>query len=108
LTTLPSLPDGLHSLFCFANPLESLPDLPSTLIYIVCTLPHTNERYAPLRLTPEMIHELNRKSQEWAESVSMKRCMGRCSTYYEELMSRQWHPDRVDQLYYSGYGLGDI
>jgi hypothetical protein len=108
LTALPSLPDGLHSLFCFANPLETMPDLPSSLIYIVCTLPHTNERYAPLRLTPEMIHELNCKSQEWAESVSMKRCMGRCSTYYEELMSRQWHPDRVDQLYYSGYGLGDI
>jgi len=108
LTALPSLPDGLHSLFCFANPLETFPDLPSSLIYIVCTLPHTNERYAPLRLTHEMIHELNCESQEWAESVSMKRCMGRCSTYYLELMSLRWHPDRVDQLYYSGYGLGDI
>ena len=108
LTALPSLPDGLHSLFCFANPLETFPDLPSTLIYIVCTLPHTNERYAPLRLTHEMIHELNLESQKWTESVSMKRCMGRCSTYYEELMSLRWHPDRVDQLYYSGYGLGDI
>jgi len=108
LTTLPSLPDGLHSLFCFANPLETFPDLPSSLIYIVCTLPHTNERYAPLRLTPEMIHELNRESQEWTEYVSMKRCMGRCSTYYLELMSLRWHPDRVDHLYYSGYGLGDI
>jgi hypothetical protein len=108
LTALPSLPDGLHSLFCFANPLETFPDLPSSLIYIVCTLPHTNERYAPLRLTPEIIHELNCKSQEWTESVSMKRCMGRCSTYYEELMSLRWHPDRVDQLSGMGYRLGDI
>ena len=108
LTSLPSLPPSLESLFCFANPLESFPDLPSSLIYIVCTLPHTNERYAPLRLTPEMIHELNRESQEWAESVSMKRCMGRCSTYYEELMHNRWHPDRVDHLSGMGYRLGDI
>ena len=108
LTSLPSLPHGLESLFCFANPLESFPELPSSLVYIVCTLPHTNERYAPLRLTPEMIHELNRESQEWAESVSMKRCMGRCSTYYEELMHNRWHPDRVDHLSGMGYRLGDI
>ena len=108
LTSLPSLPHGLESLFCFANPLESFPELPSSLVYIVCTLPHTNERYAPLRLTPEMIHELNRESQEWAESVSMKRCMGRCSAYYLELMSLRWHPDRVDQLSGMGYRLGDI
>jgi hypothetical protein len=108
LTSLPSLPPSLESLFCFANPLESFPDLPSSLIYIVCTLPHTNERYAPLRLTPEMIHELNRESQEWAESVSMKRCMGRCSAYYLELMSLRWHPDRVDHLSGMGYRLGDM
>ena len=108
LASLPSLPPSLESLFCFANPLESFPDLPSSLIYIVCTLPHTNERYAPLRLTPEMIHELNRESREWAESVSMKRCMGRCSTYYEELMHNRWHPDRVDHLSGMGYRLGDI
>ena len=108
LTSLPSLPHGLESLFCFANPLESFPELPSSLVYIVCTLPHTNERYAPLRLTPEMIHELNRESREWAESVSMKRCMGRCSAYYEELMHNRWHPDRVDHLSGMGYRLGDM
>jgi hypothetical protein len=108
LTALPSLPDGLHSLFCFANPLESFPELPSTLVYIVCVLPRTNERYAPLRLTPDMIHELNRENQEWAESVSMKRCMGRCSTYYEELMHQRWNPDRVFHLRDMGYKPEDM
>lgn len=107
LTSLPSLP-SLESLFCFANPLELFPSLPSSLVYIVCTLPHTNERYAPLRLTPEMIHELNRESREWAESVSMKRCMKRCSMYYEELMSLMWHPDRVDYMRSIGYKPDDM
>jgi len=108
LSSIPSLPHGLHSLFCFANPLETMPELPSTLIYIVCTLPHTNERYAPLRLTPESIAQLNRENQEWMESQSMSRCMKRCSTYYEELMYRQWHPDRVVHLYSMGYKPEDM
>jgi hypothetical protein len=107
LTSLPSLPP-LESLFCFANPLETMPEFPSTLVYLVCTLPHTKERYAPLRLTPEMIHSCNRENQEWAESLSKERCMKRCSVYYEELMSLMWHPNRVFQLRDMGYKPDEI
>jgi hypothetical protein len=107
LTSLPSLPP-LQSLSCFSNPLESLPELPSTLRYLVCILPHTNERSPPHDLTPESIAQLNRENQEWMESQSMSRCMKRCSTYYEELMYRQWHPDRVVHLYSMGYKPEDM
>jgi hypothetical protein len=108
LTSLPSLPHGLHSLFCFANPLETFPELPPTLVYLVCTLPHTKERYAPLRLTPEQIQQVNRENQEWAEAQSMERCIKRCSVYYEELMHDRWNPDRVFQLRNRGYNPSDI
>lgn len=107
LTSLPSLP-SLESLFCFANPLELFPSLPSSLVYIVCTLPHTNERYAPLRLTPDMIHILNRENQAWTESLSKERCMKRCSIYYEELMHHCWNPDRVKKLLEMGYKPDEI
>ena len=103
LPSLPSLPHGLESLFCFANPLETMPEFPSTLVYLTCIIPHTKERYAPLRLTPEMIHVLNRENQEWAESQSKERCMKRCSVYYEELMHDRWNPDRVKKLLEIGY-----
>lgn len=108
LTSLPSLPNGLESLFCFANPLETFPDLPSTLVYLVCILPRTNERYAPLRLTPDEIQELNRENQEWAEAQCKERCMKRCSAYYEELMHNRWNPDRIDDLCSKGYVIGDL
>lgn len=107
LTSLPSLPP-LQSLFCFSNPLESLPELPSTLIYVVCVLPHNNERFAPESVTLDMIQQVNKENQEWMESQSMRRCMKRCSTYYEELMHRQWHPDRVVHLYEMGYKPEDM
>ena len=107
LTSLPPLP-SLQSLFLFGNLLESLPELPSTLIHMVCILPHNNERFAPERVTPDMIQQVNRENQEWMESLSMKRCMGRCSIYYEELMCMLWHPDRVDYLCAMGYKLEDI
>jgi hypothetical protein len=55
-----------------------------------------------------MIYELNRENQEWAESMSMKRCMGRCSTYYEELMHQRWNPDRVFHLRDMGYKPEDM
>ena len=108
LTSLPSLPHGLHSLFCFANPLETFPELPSTLVYLVCTLPHTKERYAPLRLTPEQIQQVNRENQEWVEAQSMERCIKRCSVYYEELMHDRWNPDRVIPLHRMGYTPSDM
>ena len=108
LTSLPSLPHGLESLFCFNTLLETMPDLPSTLVYLVCTLPYTKERYAPLRLTPDMIQRVNRENQEWAESVSMERCMKRCSIFYEELMGLMWHPDRVDYMRSIGYKPDEI
>jgi hypothetical protein len=107
LTELPSLP-SLESLYLFSNPLISLPELPSSLIHVVCVLPHNNERFAPLRATPDMIQEVNQANQEWMELQSMKRCMGRCSTYYEELMHHRWNPDRVDYLYAMGYTMGDM
>ena len=108
LTSLTSLPHGLTSLFCFANPLETFPELPSTLVYLVCTLPHTKERYAPLRLTPEQIQQVNRDNQEWDEAQSMERCMKRCSVYYEDLMHNRWNPDRVFQLRDRGYNPSDM
>ena len=108
LTFLPSLPHGLTSLFCFSTPLEEMPELPSTLVYLVCNLPHTKERYAPPRLTPNMIQSLNRENQEWAESISMERCMKRCSVFYEELMHNRWNPDRVIQLRKMGYNPSDM
>ena len=107
LTELPPLP-SLESLYLFSNPLISLPELPSTLIHVVCVLPHNNERFAPLRATPEMIQEVNRENQEWIELESMKRCMGRCSMYYEELMHQHWNPDRVIPLYHMGYKPEDM
>jgi Leucine-rich repeat (LRR) protein len=108
LTFLPSLPHGLESLFCFATSLETMPEFPSTLVYLVCTLPHTKERFARRHLTPKMIHLCNRKNQEWAESVSMDRCMKRCSVFYDDLMHNRWNPDRVFQLRDMGYKLSDI
>lgn len=107
LTFLPFLP-SLHSLFCFANPLETMPELPSTLVYLVCILPHTKERYAPFRLTPEQIQSLNRENQAWAESLSKGRSIDRCATYYEELMCLLWHPDRVKRLLEMGYTPEDM
>lgn len=107
LTSLPPLP-SLQSLFLFGNRLESLPELPSTLIYVVCILPHNNERFAPLRATPEMIQQVNRENQEWMELQSMKRCTGRCSTYYEELMHNRWNPERVFHLRDMGYKPEDM
>jgi hypothetical protein len=85
-----------------------MPELPSTLVYLVCTLPHTKERYAPLRLTPDMIQHVNRENQEWAEAQSMERCMKRCSVFYEELMHNRWNPDRVFQLRDMGYQPDEI
>lgn len=108
LISLTSLPHGLQSLFCFDTPLETMPELPSTLVYLVCTLPHTKERYAPLRLTPDMIQRVNRENQEWAEAQSMERCMKRCSVFYEELMHNRWNPDRVFQLRDMGYQPDEI
>jgi hypothetical protein len=107
LTSLPSLPP-LESLFCFANPLETMPELPSTLVYLTCIIPHTKERYSPLRLTPEIIQQVNRENQAWAESLSKERCMKRCSVFYEELMSLMWHPNRVFQLRDMGYKPDEI
>jgi len=107
LTSLPPLP-SLTSLFLFGNLLESLPELPSTLIHVVCVLPHNNERFAPLRVTPEMIQQVNKENQEWAESVSMERSMKRCSIFYEELMNLMWHPDRVDYMRSIGYKPDEI
>jgi Leucine-rich repeat (LRR) protein len=108
LTSLPPLSHGLQSLFLFGNLLESLPELPFTLIHMVCILPHNNERFAPERVTPDMIQQVNQENQEWMELQSRKRCMGRCSTYYEELMHNRWHPDRIDYLVDMGYQLDNI
>jgi hypothetical protein len=107
LTTLPPLP-SLQSLYLFGNLLESLPELPSTLIHMVCILPHNNERFAPERVTPDMIQQVNQENQEWMELQSMKRCMGRCSTYYEELMHNRWNPERVFHLRDMGYNPEDM
>ena len=107
LTYLPSLP-SLESLYLFSNPLISLPELPSTLIHVVCVLPHNNERFAPRPVTPEMIQQVNLENQEWAESLSKKRSMERCFIYYEELMHNRWNPDRIDYLCSKGYAIGDM
>jgi Leucine-rich repeat (LRR) protein len=107
LTSLPPLP-SVESLYLFGNRLESLPELPSTLIHVVCVLPHNNERFAPQIATPDMIQQVNQENQEWMELQSMKRCMGRCSTYYEELMHQRWNPDRVLHLYDMGYKPEDM
>jgi Leucine-rich repeat (LRR) protein len=107
LTSLPPLP-SLESLYLFGNRLESLPELPLTLIHVVCVLPHNNERFAPLRATPEMIQQVNQENQEWMELQSMKRCMVRCSAYYEELMHNRWNPERVFHLRDMGYNPEDM
>jgi Leucine-rich repeat (LRR) protein len=108
LKSLPSLPHGLGRLYFSNNVLESLPELPSTLQGMACTLPHTGQIFVCNDLTPEMVQQLNHEYQEWAETQSRERCMGRCSTYYEELMCLRWHPDRVDYLYHMGYKLCDM
>jgi hypothetical protein len=59
-------------------------------------------------MTPEIVQQLNQENQEWMEVQSMGRCMGRCSTYFEELMRLRWHPDRVEKLYHMGYKLYDM
>ena len=111
LTSLPSLPHGLESLFCFANPLETMPEFPSTLVYLVCTLPHTNERYAPLRMTPDMIQQVNRDTQAWTNYLiqeSKERSLKRCKEYKEEIMMKAWHPSRVEKLLEMGYDIEDM
>ena len=107
LTSLPPLPP-LRSLFLFGNLLESLPELPSTLTSMVCVLPHNRERFAPQRVTPEMVQRVNQENQEWMETQSMDRCMKRCSVYYEELMHDRWNPDRIFQLRDRGYKPDEI
>ena len=107
LTFLPPLP-SIRSLFLFGNLLESLPELPSTLTSMVCVLPYNRERFAPQRVTPEMVQRVNQENQEWMECKSMERCMKRCSVYYEELMHNRWNPDRVFQLRDRGYKPSDM
>jgi Leucine-rich repeat (LRR) protein len=108
LTSLPSLPHGLSKLYCSSNELEILPELPSTLVGLACVLPYNDQIYISNEMTPDIVGQLNRKNQEWMESLSMGRCIERCSTYYEELMCLRWHPDRVIHLYDMGYKPEDM
>jgi hypothetical protein len=85
-----------------------MPDLPSTLVHLVCVLPHNNERFAPQSVSPEMIQQLNQENQEWVELQSKERCMKRCERYFEELMHNRWHPERVFHLRKMGYTPYDM
>jgi hypothetical protein len=107
LTCLPSLPHGLQKLYCSQNALESLPELPSTLLGLACVLPHNDQIYISNELTPDIVKQLNDENQELM-AQSKERCTTRCKIYKEEIMMKAWHPTRMQMLYELGYDVEDM
>lgn len=118
LTSIPPLPSNLRRLNCLGNPLETLPELPSTLEDLKSELPWVHEEdvaYGGSMIYSGMYPDLvNGVNQMVGEAVvltnrqSKKRCMERCSTYFEELMQNRWNPERVLHLLKMGYTPTDM
>ena len=119
LTSLPTLPTNLCELNCIINPLETLPELPSTLEMLKATLPWVEDEENVRLGGPKMYHEL------WPEMVeginqmvamaaalthrqSKRRCNKRCSLYKEQIMMKVWRPSRVEMLLEMGYDIEDM
>ncbi len=119
LTSLPTLPTNLRELNCIINPLETLPELPSTLEMLKATLPWVEDEEDVRLGGPRMYHTL------WPEMVgivnqmvamaaalthrqSKRRCVERCKIYKEEIMMTVWHPRRVNPLIERGIDLEDV
>jgi hypothetical protein len=120
LTSLPTLPTNLCELNCIINPLETLPELPSTLECLKATLPwvedlEENVRFGGPRiyyeLCPEMVgvvNQLVRAAAALTHRQSKKRCNSRCAKYKEEIMMKAWHPSRMEKLLEMGYDVEDM
>jgi hypothetical protein len=107
LTSLPSLPHGFQRLYCSQNALQTLPELPSTLLGLACVLPHNDKIYISNEMTPEIVQQLNDENQELM-SQSKERCVARCKKYKHEIMMVVWHPTRVAPLIEMGIDLEDV
>jgi hypothetical protein len=120
LTSLPTLPDNLRKLNCLGNPLETLPELPSTLEVLKAELPWIDSleedtclggpKIYPA-LWPDMVEAVNQDVRNCAALThreSKRRCNKRCATYKEEIMMTVWHPKRVEKLIEMGIDLEDV
>jgi hypothetical protein len=120
LTSLPTLPTNLTDLNCIINPLETLPELPSTLEMLKATLPWVEDLEENVRLGgpkiyyelwPEMVESVNQMIRMAAAAThrqSKRRCVARCSLYKEEIMMTVWHPRRVEKLIEMGIDLESV
>jgi len=119
LTSLPTLPTNLRELNCLINPLETLPELPSTLEMLKATLPWVEDeedvRLGGPRmyhtLWPEMVGVVNQMvamAAALTDRQSNRRCVARCKIYKEEIMMAVWHPRRVNPLIEMGIDLEDV
>jgi hypothetical protein len=87
--------------------LQTLPELPSTLLGLACVLPHNDKIYISNEMTPEIVQQLNDENQELM-SQSKERCVARCKKYKHEIMMVVWHPTRVAPLIEMGIDLEDV
>jgi hypothetical protein len=88
--------------------LQTLPELPSTLLGLACVLPHNDKIYISNEMTPDIVQQLNNENQELM-AQSKKRCTVRCAIYKEEIMMKAWHPKRMKMLYEDlGYDVEDM
>ena len=97
-------------LFCKQNPLETLPELPLGLTYLMCEMPIHGE-HIDLDTTPEEIQLINARIQSWTDMMrreSKMRCMKRCAQYKEQIMMKAWHPSRVERMLEMGYEMEDM
>jgi hypothetical protein len=126
LTSLPTLPTNLRELDCIINPLETLPELPSTLEVLKATLPWVEdlewiedlEKNVRLggpkiyyQLWPERVGTVNQMIRMEAAATnrqSKRRCTTRCAIYKEQIMMKAWHPSRMAMLLEMGYDVEDM
>ena len=105
LTTLPeTLPAGLTRLYCNNNQLTTLPDtLPVALTELYC---YSNN--LPGRPKDESIPDYVARVKAIAEAASKERITQRCALYFEELVKKVWHPQRVELLMLAGVDMEDM
>ena len=103
LTKLPELPKTLTTLYCFNNNLTELPKLPKTLRFLSCKGNHF-----PNNKVDESIPDYMKRYHAFQELKSKERIIHRCSLYFEELMMKAWHPDRVEKWMLAGVDMEEM
>ena len=106
LPELPELPIDLTELFCSGNQLTELPELPNTLTELFCSDNHFPDTYEDESIPDYMIRY--HAFQESQELQSKERIIHRCSLYFEQLMMKVWHPDRVEKWMLAGIDMEDM